>query len=282
MCRLFGMSGGGHRVHASFWLLDAPDSLAAQSHQQPDGYGIGTFEADGTPDVDKRPIPAFEDAEFLRDALDEESRVFIAHLRAATTGGGALKNTHPFEMRGRLLAHNGVIGDLPALEEHLGDHISLVGGDTDSERFFALITRETEAAGGDVTAGLTAAARWVAENLQMYSLNVVVVSATDLWALRYPETNELYTLACEAYPTSRELEGASARGTMHVSSPELAQGPAVVVASERMDDSAGWRLLEPGELLHVGPELSVESTIAVDRPPAHMMSLSTETAAAQA
>ena len=27
MCRLFGMSGGPERVRATFWLLEAPDSL---------------------------------------------------------------------------------------------------------------------------------------------------------------------------------------------------------------------------------------------------------------
>ena len=29
MCRLFGLTAGTTRVRATFWLLDAPDSLAA-------------------------------------------------------------------------------------------------------------------------------------------------------------------------------------------------------------------------------------------------------------
>jgi glutamine phosphoribosylpyrophosphate amidotransferase len=57
------------------------------------------------------------------------------------------------------MAHNGVVRDLPCLEERLGEHASLVAGDTDSERLFALITKETEAKGGDVGAGITAAVR---------------------------------------------------------------------------------------------------------------------------
>ena len=37
MCRLFGMSAGRARVSATFWLLDADDSLRRQSHANPDG-----------------------------------------------------------------------------------------------------------------------------------------------------------------------------------------------------------------------------------------------------
>lgn len=55
MCRLFGMSGGPRRVRAAFWLLEAPDSLSDQSYRNPDGAGIGTFELDGTPEMDKSP-----------------------------------------------------------------------------------------------------------------------------------------------------------------------------------------------------------------------------------
>ena len=47
MCRLFGMTGGGEPVAASFWLLEAPDSLSVQSRREPDGTGLGVFDADG-------------------------------------------------------------------------------------------------------------------------------------------------------------------------------------------------------------------------------------------
>jgi predicted glutamine amidotransferase len=40
MCRLFGMSAGAERAQATFWLLDAPDSLTTQSHREPDGTGL--------------------------------------------------------------------------------------------------------------------------------------------------------------------------------------------------------------------------------------------------
>ena len=58
MCRLFGMATGPCRAHATFWLLEAPDSLEEQSHREPDGTGLGWFSEEGTPCVEKAPIRA--------------------------------------------------------------------------------------------------------------------------------------------------------------------------------------------------------------------------------
>jgi glutamine amidotransferase len=58
MCRLFGLTAGTVPVQATFWLLDAPDSLEVQSHRNADGAGIGYFGADGQPELDKQPEPA--------------------------------------------------------------------------------------------------------------------------------------------------------------------------------------------------------------------------------
>ena len=41
MCRLFALQAGRRVVTATFWLLDAPDNLAAQSRRNPDGTGRG-------------------------------------------------------------------------------------------------------------------------------------------------------------------------------------------------------------------------------------------------
>ncbi|MET3811401.1 putative glutamine amidotransferase [Arthrobacter sp. UYEF3] len=53
MCRLFGLHAGRRRVRATFWLLDAPDSLSDQSAREPDGTGIGTYDAEGRARVAK-------------------------------------------------------------------------------------------------------------------------------------------------------------------------------------------------------------------------------------
>ena len=229
MCRLFGMSGGDEPVQATFWLLEAPDSLAEQSRREPDGTGLGFYTADGKPQVLKQPLAAYEDQQFAREARSVTSRTFVAHVRYASTGGLVLKNTHPFEQHGRIFAHNGVIGDLGALEHELGDEMALVGGDTDSERYFALITREIERT-GDVGEGIASAARWVAANLPVFAINCILITDSELFALRYPDVHELHVLERDAGgPTgARHLEHASARGSIRVRSGDMASRPAVV------------------------------------------------------
>ncbi len=268
------MSGGREPVRATFWLLEAPDSLAQQSRREPDGTGLGTFDPDGKPVVSKQPLAAYQDHEFALQAREVSSRTFIAHVRYASTGAVSPENTHPFEQRGRLFAHNGVIGDLERLERELGDARSLVQGETDSERFFALITRET-ARDGDVGGAIARAAGWIAEHLPVFALNLVLISDSELWALRYPDVHELHVLERAAGgPTgARHLDHASRRGSVRVRSGDLAGRPAVVVASEPMDEDAGWRALSPGELLHVDPDLNVTITRPLDRAPRHQLTL---------
>ncbi len=274
MCRLFGMSGGREPVRATFWLLEAPDSLAQQSRREPDGTGLGTFDERGRPVVSKQPLAAYEDQQFAQEAREVSSRTFVAHVRYASTGAVSPENTHPFEQRDRLFAHNGVIGDPERIEPELGDAAGLVRGQTDSERFFALITKEIER-DGDVSGAIIRATTWIAANLPVFALNVILITATDLWALRYPDVHELFVLerAAGGPSGSRHLDHASARGSMRVRAGDLADRPAVVVASERMDEDPGWRALESGELLHVDPDLNVTITRPLTEPPAHQLTL---------
>ena len=144
---------GTARVHATFWLLDAPDSLEAQGRRNVDGSGIGFFDPFGAGVLDERPKPAFQDEEFVHEARQAESATFVAHVRLASTGGRTVQNTHPFAMQGNVMAHNGGFGELAQLDAQLGSYASLVLGDTDSERYFALIIQQADAHGGDVGAG---------------------------------------------------------------------------------------------------------------------------------
>ena len=48
------MTAGWRPLRATFLLLEAPDSLAEQSRRNPAGYGIATYETDGSPGIEKR------------------------------------------------------------------------------------------------------------------------------------------------------------------------------------------------------------------------------------
>lgn len=276
MCRLFGLHAGASAIPATFWLIDAPDSLAAQSHRNPDGVGIGVFGDDAAPSVHKQPLPAWQDPLFASEARELRGTTFLAHVRYASTGGHTLANTHPFLQEGRIFAHNGVVQGLAELDSHLtrlgaGD---LVHGQTDSERIFALITAETARHGGDVAEGVISAIGWIVEQLPVYALNFVLVTATDLWALRYPATHQLYLLARPAGGTrggQAALEHRSHR--IHARSPHLADKASVIIASEPMDDDPGWRLLLPGEFVHVDQALRISSSAPLPATPRHVLTL---------
>jgi glutamine amidotransferase len=259
------MSGGRRPVRATFWLLDAPDSLDVQSRANPDGTGLGIFDPEGRPERFRQPLAADDDLDFGREARELESTTWVGHVRHASQGSVALRNTHPFTMEGRILAHNGGFGDLGLLEDHLGDDLALVEGETDSERFFALVTREIRGT-GDVRQGLVTAADWVADNLPVLALNVVLATPYELWALRFPDTHTLYVLESDEGPMAHESRAGTRVSAGHAP-------PHVVVASERLDDDLGWSELAPGELVHVGADLAVERTVVRDRPPVRRLSL---------
>ncbi len=254
---------------ATFWLLEAPDSLRTQSHRDPDGTGLGYFDSGGRPHVDKQPLAAFEDRAFAREARTLRSATFVGHIRFASTGSLVLRNTHPFEQRGRLFAHNGVVENLPSLEQRIGAGMDLVHGDTDSERLFALITTEIDKHDGDVVAGIVEAISWVAANLPLLSLNFVMIERDQLWALRYPDAHELHVLE---RPAGEPLEHRSSHGT-RIHSEHGADRATVVVASEMLDSDPGWRALGSGELVHVDPGLHTVSRTVIETPPAHPLRL---------
>ena len=284
MCRLFGLHAGSDVVTATFWLLDAPDSLAEQSRRNPDGTGLGVFDAHGRPQLHKEPIAAWQDADFATEAHDISGTTFIAHIRYATTGSLDVHNTHPFLQDGRIFAHNGVVEGLDVLDARLREigTADLVLGQTDSERVFALITGSIRARGGDVTAGLIDAMKWAAANVPIYAVNILLSTATDMWALRYPESNELYLLNrsdVQVAEPNPEFDLRTKR--IRATSDHLSNRPSVVFATERMDDDPRWRLLAPGELVHVDKTLHVTRSVVLPDPPAHLLRNSDLSAHAQ-
>ncbi|MBB6402912.1 class II glutamine amidotransferase [Arthrobacter sp. AZCC_0090] len=276
MCRLFGLHAGSQPVRATFWLLDAPDSLADQSRREPDGAGIGTFDADGSAHVAKQPLAAWEDHAFAREARVLKSTTFLAHVRYASTGAHTMVNTHPFEQDGRLFAHNGTFADLERLDHRLAEFgvADLVQGQTDSERLFALITAESRRADGNIGKGITQAISWIATELPVFSLNFILTTATELWAVRYPDTHELHIL--ERLPARPDeavpLDARSTRIRAH--SKDLSPSGHVLIATEPMDDNQGWSPLDAGALVHVSPDLGVTTSYPFPEAPNHPLSLS--------
>jgi glutamine amidotransferase len=280
MCRLFALHAGNRDVAADFWLLDAPDSMARQSEVNADGYGLAALTSRRGLILIRNPVEAATNQAYQAVAERLVASEMIVHLRYAATGGTSLANTHPFAYDGRVFAHNGVLGDLDRIEERLGSNRAMVLGDTDSERFFALITLAIREA-GDVRAGITAAVREVVENYELYSLNFVIGELGNVWAFRYPEFNPLHLLERGAGEAEADtISHEDAAGTMRLSHEAVA--PVVIFASEKISDEPGWEEIGVGELVHVGPDLVVDRETIVSGPPKHLMELHHEAAKSQA
>jgi predicted glutamine amidotransferase len=284
MCRLFGLHAGAHDVNATFWLLDAPVSIAELSHRNADGYGLAMFDRDGVLDLVRAPVRAADDEQFAAAARATHAAVYLAHVRYADTGVVSEANTHPFAHEGRVFAHNGVVSDLDELDRRLGAYRALVQGETDSERFFALMTHAIREHDGDVRAGIIATTTMLARDITLYSLNFLLAAAGHLWAFRYPEHNHLYLLArAPGGPRGDQpLDEHSPHGTIRMRAREGSRRPLIVVASEPMDEDRGWEELASGELLHIGPELELHREIILDEPPRKPLSLTGRAADSQA
>ena len=71
------------------------------------------------------------------------------------------------------------------------------------------------------------------------------------------------------HPAGQALDVASRR--IHAWSEHLAHQPSVIIATERIDDDPGWRLLDPGELLHLRSTLETSSTASFPAEPAYLL-----------
>lgn len=240
----------GSRVSAAFWLLDAPDSIKKQSQRMPDGAGIGWFSLGDEPVKDRSPLSAEASADFATDATHVRSHTFIAHVRYACTGKLTVHNTHPFDMKDRLFAHNGVVKNLEVMEGWMTDMEKVfIEGQTDSEKVFALITAEIDRNGGDTEAGIVSAVSRIGAELPVYALNIILAEPRKIYALRYPETHELWVLEPEAglFGGTSDTTAVTERGTLSFGDEEP-KVPAFVIASEPLDTNPNWRLLEPYEM----------------------------------
>jgi ergothioneine biosynthesis protein EgtC len=114
-----------------------------------DGFGIGWYGERAEPGVYREVMPAWSDDNLMALSQTLSSRLFFAHVRAATAGGIARQNCHPFRHGRHLFMHNGQIGGYARLRRELESQLpdSLYGerrGATDSELLFLLTLARIE------------------------------------------------------------------------------------------------------------------------------------------
>ena len=149
MCRLAAYLGEPLFLEAL--IVEPQHSLLRQSLRAEqakavthgDGFGIGWYGDRAEPGVYREVMPAWSDDNLMALSQTLSSRLFFAHVRAATAGGLARQNCHPFRHGKWLFMHNGQIGGYCALrrtlESWLPDALYAARhGATDSELLFLL------------------------------------------------------------------------------------------------------------------------------------------------
>jgi glutamine amidotransferase len=254
MCRLLA-AVASEITHFRLSLKEAPRSLAFLSREHRDGWGIGVYSQGGGWLLQRGTDCAHEDDDFHEVAAGSCGEVLIAHVRKRTVGPITLENTHPFEKNGWVFAHNGTIDDLDWVRSQVSpERLSAVGGQTDSEIFFAfLLTRLDEArigpnGDGAATDGVVARAmRDAHARPQLGACNFLLSNGRTLYAHRSGRT--LFLLERRPGDAVRIERSSSETGAIVETSWSPAR-QAVLIASERITDEP-WREIDEGTLLRV-------------------------------
>ena len=241
MCRIAGYLG--EPLPLSALLATPPHSLRAQAkapRELPpgalgsDGFGVGWFAVGQASPARYRsllPIWVDENVDTLADHV--RSSTIVASSRTASRRMPvAITNTPPFVAGRSLLVHNGELADFPRaaldiLRSELSPEARIdILGNTDTEYLAAVLRDRREARLSDkVRATLAVVRRCVAAAQTTAQLNLIVVGEDELVAVRH---------AIGAPAPSLYVKQATS---------------GLFVASEPLDEEAGWRSLEPGDML---------------------------------
>ncbi|MCH9694416.1 MAG: class II glutamine amidotransferase [Gammaproteobacteria bacterium] len=147
MCRWLAYSGGP--IPLSDLVFDPEHSLVDQSlasrssiqTTNGDGFGVGWYDDQDEPGLYKHIRPAWNDTNLKDLCRHTRSRMFLAHVRAATATAIQRSNCHPFRYGKWLFVHNGLIRGFEKIRRDLAMAIDPalypeICGTTDSELMF--------------------------------------------------------------------------------------------------------------------------------------------------
>ncbi len=258
MCELLGLSFKTEDIPTiSFRAFRGRAEGDSPSSRNRDGWGIAWYPDGKAASVIKEDVPANRSslASFLGQYERLRSRTFIAHVRRASRGGVAYRNTHPFcrELNGRecTFAHNGTLRGAEAVDTGSFRPV----GETDSERLFCHILHLIGSYGG--IAVETCSRLWdallslnqLSSNGTPSKINLLLSDGDTLVAYRDRfAKGTLYRLErpehCSGQVTI--LEDGDYRIELGVH--KAGNQRAVIIATKRLTNEQGWAVFEPGQL----------------------------------
>lgn len=108
-----------------------------------DGFGLGWYMHKEEAGLFKTAEPAWANESINEICSQLQAHIFMAHIRAASTGAIQRTNAHPFKYRNWLFQHNGYLSHFDQLRQDLQfaispEYFSCLKGTTDSETLFLL------------------------------------------------------------------------------------------------------------------------------------------------
>lgn len=274
MCRLYAFrSNEPTKVECS--LVYAQNALLSQSASDhrgkahPDGWGIAYY-TNGSPVIERRATPAFEDLHFSVTAERVYARSVVAHVRQATVGERTIQNAQPFVHGRWTFAHNGTVRGFDRVESWLAaeTHNRLWKerrGSTDSEAVFYWLLHRLAESGIDASRpdpDLKRLASVAAESIRRLDdlsaradptkparLSLLLTNGTSLLAARW--RNPLYWVSRDG------VYDCEICGIPHIAHDESVAYRALVVASEPIT-SESWEEVPEASALTMTPEFGVE------------------------
>ena len=251
MCRLLGWAS---RRPTTLQALLGSEPLTAftdLSREHADGWGMAWIDPSGRLETRKGVDAAWESGGFADGVGGVMTIAGCLHLRWATPGFPvAPGNTHPFIHENTAFAHNGVIRPVDALSRLVTSGRTL-NGDTDSERYLALLLDRRRSAGGDAE-GTRRVISDIGSTLTTSSLNAIVLSPSRLQAICCHDP-----LGQPPPPRAAQADGELAPQTAggrerDFFSLRMRWTPDSVVVASSGWPQDGWQRLPNGSLLTVG------------------------------
>jgi len=226
-------------------ITQSMKAAEAKTETNGDGFGLAWYGDRDTPGLYHDVLPAWADDNLLSLAHQVRSRLFLAHVRAATGTATSRTNCHPFVVGKWSFMHNGQAGGYAGFRRKVDMSIDETcyrhrHGTTDSEAIFLMamgagLTDDPKSALEIATGRMEALSRDAGETPHM-RMTVAISDGDRLYCARYASDKYAPTLYHRAMDRGR------------------------VVVSEPLDKSTGdWTAIPPGSFAVVsaaGVELS--------------------------
>lgn len=210
MCRWMAYSG--EPIALDRYVMRSSHSLVVQSQMalestmamNGDGFGLGWYDDLPEPGLYREIRPAWSDDNLRSLSRHLRSRLFFAHVRAATGTPVARPNCHPFAHGRWLFMHNGYLGNWAAIRREVerlipDEAYGARAGSTDSEALFLALLGQGLMDEPDLSP-ITAVHRLLARITALagnapFLFTSALSDGVDLYAFRYgvnAHANSLY------------------------------------------------------------------------------------------